>query len=98
MAVSEPGENHRAYQAFANEGNVEGMLSCYAEDAVFVAARGQHLKGLAQIRPVLQAMADSVPRLRPTLIDTSTFASVAQAFFSSQGTGHPAFMRHRSLR
>ena len=64
MAVSDPGENHRAFEAFFNEGNVERLLSCYAEDAVFVAARGQHLKGHAQIRPVLQAMVDSGIRVR----------------------------------
>jgi len=69
MAVSDPGENHRVFEAFFNEGNVEGLLSCYAEDAVFVAARGQHLKGHAQIRPVLQAMVDSGIQIRLELIE-----------------------------
>jgi uncharacterized protein (TIGR02246 family) len=77
MAVSDPDENHRVFETFANEGNVEGMLSCYAEDAVFVAARGQHLKGHAQIRPLLQAMADSGVRMRLELVELVRHGEIA---------------------
>ena len=77
MAVSDPGENHRIFEAFSNEGNVEGLLSCYVEDAVFVAARGQYLKGHAQIRPVLQAMADSGMQIRLELIELVEHGEIA---------------------
>ena len=77
MAVSDPGENHRAFEAFFNQGNVEGLLSCYAEDAVFVAARGQYLKGHAQIRPVLQAMVDSGLRMKLELIELVELGEIA---------------------
>jgi uncharacterized protein (TIGR02246 family) len=77
MAVSDPGENHRVFEAFANQGNVEGLLSCYAEDAVFVAARGQHLKGHAEIRPVLQAMVDSGTQIRLELIELIQHGEIA---------------------
>ena len=77
MAVSDPGENHRVFEAFANEGNLEGLLSCYTEDAVFVAARGQHLKGHEEIRPVLQAMVDSGTRIRLELIELVQHGEIA---------------------
>ena len=77
MAVSDPRENHRVFQDFANRGDVEGLLSCYAEDAVFVAARGQHLKGHAEIRPVLQAMVDSGMQIRLELIELTEHGEIA---------------------
>ena len=45
-----------------------------------------------------QAVADSLPRLRHTLIDTSALVSISPAFFLSQGTGQPAFIRQRSIQ
>jgi uncharacterized protein (TIGR02246 family) len=69
MAVSDPVDNHWVYQVFANQGDLEGLLSCYEEDAILVAARGHHRKGHAEIRPVLQAMVDSGVRIRLELIE-----------------------------
>ena len=77
MAVSDPSENHRVFEAFSNEGNLEGLLSSYTEDAVFVAARGQHLKGHAEIRPVLQAMVDSGMQIRLELVELVRHGEIA---------------------
>ena len=77
MAVSDPGENHRVFEAFANQGSVEGLLSCYTEDAVFVAARGQYQKGHAEIRPVLQAMAASGVQMRLDLVELIQHGEIA---------------------
>jgi uncharacterized protein (TIGR02246 family) len=77
MAVPDPSENHRVFEAFSNQGDVEGLLSCYAEDAVFVAARGRHLKGHAQIRPVLQAMVDSGMQIRLELVELVRHGEIA---------------------
>ena len=77
MAVSDPGENHRVFESFANEGNVEGLISCYTEDAIFVAVRGQYLKGHWEIRPVLQAMVDSGMQIRLELIELIQHGDIA---------------------
>ena len=92
MAVSDPGENHRVFEAFSNEGNVEGLLSCYADDAVFVAARGHHLKGHAEIRPVLQAMVDSGMQIRLELVELVRQGEIAleRARYTIEGSdGEP---------
>lgn len=58
MAALNPRDNHSLFERLAKEGDVEGLVELYAEDAVYVASAEQVLEGRDQIRTALQAMVD----------------------------------------
>lgn len=53
MPASTPKENHVLFQRLWNEGDVEGLLDLYEEDAVYVPVAGSTLTGRAAIREML---------------------------------------------
>ncbi|MBW2425619.1 MAG: SgcJ/EcaC family oxidoreductase [Deltaproteobacteria bacterium] len=68
MAVSDPRENHSLFERLSKEGDVDGLVELYAEDAVYVAGPDQRLEGREQIRVALQAMIDAGYETRLELI------------------------------
>jgi len=58
MAASDPRDNHSLFERLSREGDVEGLVELYAEDATYVAGPDQVLEGREQIRAALQSMID----------------------------------------
>ena len=59
MAVTDPRDNHSLFERLSKEGDVEGLVELYTEDARYVAGPDQHLRGRDEIRTALQAMVDA---------------------------------------
>ena len=45
MSVSDPRENHKNFEKLFNAGDVDGLLDCYEDGAVYVPVAGQTLVG-----------------------------------------------------
>ncbi len=58
MPAMKARDNHSLFERLAKEGDVDGLLDLYTDDAVYVASSDQTLEGHEQIRPALQAMID----------------------------------------
>ncbi len=58
MPAMKARDNHSLFERLAKEGDVDGLLDLYTDDAVYVASPDLRLEGHEQIRPALQAMID----------------------------------------
>ena len=77
MAASDPRDNHGLFEKLSSQGNVDGLLALYEEDAVYVASADNLLRGHEQIRTALQMMIDLGIETRLELIELVETGDVA---------------------
>jgi len=58
MPAANPRDNHSLFERLSREGDVDGLVDLYTEDATYIASPDQRLEGRDQIRIALQAMID----------------------------------------
>ena len=77
MAASNPRDNHGLFEKLSSQGDVDGLLELYEEDAVYVASADNLLRGREQIRSALQMMIDLGIETRLELIGLVETGDVA---------------------
>jgi len=77
MATRDPRKNHGEFQRLLNSGDLDGLVELYAEDAVYVPARGQRLEGREAVRSVLAGLIESGAKLRMELVELVEAGEVA---------------------
>ena len=77
MAASDPRDNHGLFEKLSSQGDVDGLLGLYEEDAVYVASADNLLRGREQIRTALQMMIDLGIETRLELIELVETGDVA---------------------
>jgi ketosteroid isomerase-like protein len=76
MSVDQPGQASRRFEALFRDGDLDGLMDLYEENAVFTNARGAFV-GLPAIREVLEGYLDSGAEL--TMNDSVVFEAAELA-------------------
>ena len=77
MPVSDPRDNHATFERCWNDGDVDGLLALYEEDAIYVPVAGETLAGHAAIRAMLEGVAQSGMRNRLELVNLVELGDIA---------------------
>jgi uncharacterized protein (TIGR02246 family) len=94
MAAESPQELVRSFVESMNEGDVDGAISLWTEDAVIVTAEGEPLAGRALIRQALEAMSANGTSIEieiENLYEAGDVALVAGVLTLSGGAGETQF-------
>lgn len=77
MPDRDPRQNHATFERCWNDGDVAGLLELYEEDAVYVGAGSEELRGHAAIRAMLEEMTALGIRNRLELLSLTEFGDLA---------------------
>jgi len=89
MPIRDPNQGHQAWGEAFNRGDIEGLLSLYAQDAVIVPEPGKQVSGKDAIRAALEGFLSlKVPMTIETL-STVVVGDIAQTRgrWALRGTG-----------
>ena len=77
MAASDPRDNHGLFEKLSSQGDVDGLLELYEENAVYVASAENLLRGRSELRTALQMMVDLGIETRLELVGLVEVGDVA---------------------
>lgn len=75
--VRDPEDAHRLFAQYFNSGDIDGLLSLYASDAILMSNDGQPVKGHAAIREGLGDFLASKPQIKLTTTYAITAGDIA---------------------
>jgi uncharacterized protein (TIGR02246 family) len=84
MKALNPTDNHRIFQDYLIAHDVDGLMSRYREEAVFIGPGRVHLKGAKSIRQVMEQMVPTVISVEFTLVDLVQVGDVAYERLTSK--------------